>query len=929
MKIPLSTLSLLLALTAGALAEAPVTTTSLTAEEAAHQSGIHTIYFALMNHQNLSYNSPQDENEVAYKTVIDDVIRYCDESPDFFWTCEGVWMVEKWIEQTPEPEKVEHFMDLVRKGRIEVAAGYSTIPTGTYGSEQTRRITLPGLQLRERYKIPIDTLINNEIAGYTQMLPQVCEQSGVRYFYSAMGWGILGGGTTIPLGHMPFQWEGTGGARVLTWVQRESYAENFFFPHFARFFKSPDIEPGETDDQYMDKMIARRLVGYMNEGYKLDAILTSTGNDNMAAGSIHGFLPKIREWNARHKVPKIVFATPRIFFREMEKRHGKDFPVYAGDWSCAWIGSDAAARWTRNNLLTAESLGQINVTLGGRRSLHEDFGDIYRSAWQACGSHFGGVDEQHPFSHLARRNFIGPEHMRDAMSETAMILHRGMDNLADKIAVTTESVMVFNPVSWERTDPVTVSVYPRQLARGFSLRDPATSVPVEVEILEGQPSFAFVAAKLPPMGYKVFAIDRDERSSRTMVAKSDSGSEIENAFYKVRIDPERGTLASVVEKDTGHELLNTATKYPLGTVSAASHLEGFFSIPPASVLAPGKPRVTRSVSPARQVLRAEYESGAVSWLEVTLWSGMHRMDVALHVEGARLPDPGEDRRDSYFVSFPFGVPSKGAHLGYESPGGFLMPSAPGGRLPGAGTGIFVPQGTFDLRGDDGWGVHFASVECGPISLGGVGRSLVLDGSRESTFFVPIGRRPDGETGYGYDVDGLILAGTPPELGPALPHEQTLRFSISSNASRLDVTEATRFGRQLHLPLYGRDVAPNPRGFLPATSQAFFTVEPDNVALEVLKRPELGNRADVLVRVQEIAGRPAERVTLKSVFKIRDASLVQIDERPGEKKLQSRAPVQFSLKPGEFATVRLQLEPWTTKSAPEGELTVETVGPMAL
>ena len=37
----------------------------------------------------------------------------------------------------------------------------------------------------------------------------------------------------------------------------------------------------------MNKMIARRLVGYMNEGYRYDAILTSTGNDNMAAGTVN------------------------------------------------------------------------------------------------------------------------------------------------------------------------------------------------------------------------------------------------------------------------------------------------------------------------------------------------------------------------------------------------------------------------------------------------------------------------------------------------------------------------------------------------------------------------------------------------------------------------------------------------------------------
>ncbi len=258
----------------------------------------------------------------------------------------------------------------------------------------------------------------------------------------------------------------------------------------------------------------------------------------------------------------------------------------------------------------------------------------------------------------------------------------------------------------------------------------------------------------------------------------------------------------------------------------------------------------------------------------------------------------------------------------------MMPGEPGGRLPGAGTGIFVPQGAFDLRGNDGWGVQFASIELGPISLGGVGRSLVLDGSRESTFFVPIGSRPRGDTGYGYDLDGLVLAGTPPELAAAVPHEETLRFSVASTSGGLDVISVTRFGRERSLPLYAREIAPNSRGFLPDTQQSFFTVEPDNVALEVLKRPDFGNRDDVLVRVQEIAGRPVEQVTLKSVFTIKDAKITSLDERTEARPLVSRKPVQFPLKAGEFATVRLSLEPWTAKSAPEGDLTEEKIGPKA-
>jgi len=77
----------------------------------------------------------------------------------------------------------------------------------------------------------------------------------------------------------------------------------------------------------------------------------------------------------------------------------------------------------------------------------------------------------------------------------------------------------------------------------------------------------------------------------------------------------------------------------------------------------------------RQVLRADWDTGALTYMEIVLWRGLKRVDVAVKVEASDCPCQAP-RTGLVFPHLPVEHPSGQAHLNYESNGGFIELSDP-------------------------------------------------------------------------------------------------------------------------------------------------------------------------------------------------------------------------------------------------------------
>jgi hypothetical protein len=119
-------------------------------------------------------------------------------------------------------------------------------------------------------------------------------------------------------------------------------------------------------------------------------------------------------------------------------------------------------------------------------------------------------------------------YIRNAARTTSSLLDAGLSALAKAVNAKGSGVLVYNPLPWQRSGIVEIN--------GESFR----------------------AKDVPPLGYRTFPLPA------STVSKTLSGDTLENEFVRVKLDPARGVIASLVEKSTGREWVDSSSDYGLG-----------------------------------------------------------------------------------------------------------------------------------------------------------------------------------------------------------------------------------------------------------------------------------------------------------------------------------------------------------------------------
>src|SRR6185436_2038732 len=280
-----------------------------------------------------------------------------------------------------------------------------------------------------------------------------------------------------------------------------------------------------------------------------------------------------RDWNARYVWPKFIPAIPREFFdavRAEQKASGRPFspqtrdmnPIYTGK-DVSFIDTKQAQRIAENTLLAAEKFATIAWQLGARFP-----SEPIDKAWRQLlfGAHHDGITGSE--SDQVYLDLLAG--WREAAELGATTLDGALGFLGDRIdtAGVGRALVVFNALSWARTDIVRTTIDLAEGSSGIEIRDDAgRTVPFAVEAIEagqgGAPTratIAFLAADVPSVGYRTFRVLPGEGSLDDATWRAADGTSIENETYAVRVDPARGgAIESVVDRRSGKELIQSGT----------------------------------------------------------------------------------------------------------------------------------------------------------------------------------------------------------------------------------------------------------------------------------------------------------------------------------------------------------------------------------
>jgi len=867
------------------------------------------------SHWDLGFIAPPEEVLPKLKPHIDEVIANAKRDPEFRWTIESVWQIREWLARTTEgnnkdPQQIKDFVDLVNNGQIQVSAVFGSMHTEFMGAEQLNRITYDMKDLEKRLGIKTDFAMMDDVPGFTLRLPQILARSGIHYLVNGSNL-FLAGGTSLSPGQVPFYWQSPDGSRVLTWQTQsrfggytEAFADYYLDPAAREPYTKEHFYPKEWEGlpklEIMQRGVDKLLDKYGKAGYPYDAVLLLYLHDFVSSNEeAMQLLPAIREWNAAGKQPRIVVCTPAEFFRHMEAQYGNDkFPSYAGDWSGLWsevkLNSpviSAQARWLQDHAPVAELLWSL-LTFRNFTSLpagnledtriklfkYDEHSGAAQVGWPKLMSR-AEIDQQN-------REYVG--YTNSGQEDIRNLIDSGLQTLFSQVPAGKRTVVVFNPVSWQRTDVARL-----KSKEDVVLRDVVTGHPVAVQRVSAD-EVEFAATDIPALGHKSYSIETragNPTPAKTSAATKESASatSIDNSFYRIRVRSSDSAVTSIYDKQLQRELVDSAgdktanqllrwtawSSLPIGIAQIAIHVETGPVFDRIIIQRPG------TLWPETQI---------------TLYHAMKRIEFANLLDRERMPFVASNQPGEYYsFNLPFHFQGS-AQVWVEDGTGYHR--IPADYLPGARTDAAVPQHSLVLVGQsDGRTLRVTLSEREPFFnyLTGLPSAKGPNTFLNAVRLTVMHKQDQGDT---RDL-GMVNFST---VEPGLPAQSSYHFALSSADGDLNPAESYREGVSFDVPLMVTELA---GGMAPAQPQgSYFSLSSEDIALLAFKPSADGNPEHYTVRLQEIAGNKAV-TEFKSPLKITTAEETNLTENEVLGPIPIN-PLRVTLLPHQTMTLRLNI-----------------------
>jgi hypothetical protein len=488
-------------------------------------------------------------------TMIDQALAVVDQNralppeQQFVWTVPG-WPMSKILDDWPgqQPQRQQRIQRALREGRFVVHA----LPFSMHCESMEPEDLARGLGFASRVSrslrlaMPRDAKMT-DVACHTWLVATLLTHAGVEFLH-------LGCNSACSSPEVPtiFWWEGPDGSRLLTMYSATGYGTGLLPP------------PDWTHRTWL--------------------ALIHTG-DNHGPPRPEEVRKLLDE--ARAKLPGVKVRIGRLSdFADRLLAEKPQLPVVRGDMPDTWIhgpmcdpAGAKVARNVRPAMIAAESLNtqlrawgadvpQVAPTIaaafeksllygehtwGGAlhwitpygKNINFHYGEIWRQ--ERAAGRFRKLEE----SWAEHSGYI-----ESAQRLIEPLLAAHLQTLARAVHVEGRRIVVYNPLPWRRDGLVAVPA--GWTADALRASDDAEIIPVE----SAAGAIRFVARNVPAMGYRTYLPVQGE-----VGASPGAGTKaltIESPFFKAVLDPARGAVASLCDKRSGRELLDTSGPYGFG-----------------------------------------------------------------------------------------------------------------------------------------------------------------------------------------------------------------------------------------------------------------------------------------------------------------------------------------------------------------------------
>ena len=871
-----------------------------------------------ITHHDLGYTDTIEHVMRSFAGFYDDVIRFCEETADwpedskYRYTVEAGWSLQHFLENRPK-ETIDRLAKYVAEGRIEIGALYGNQISCLSGHEEAIRLMYPSFRMQQRLGGRIRCGSITDVPGLSWSLPTVLAGAGVEYFFAGcptyFEWGrndihtfwdeaaILRHGRPDA-----FWWEGPDARKVLVYYQ-SSYG----------FFRDV-VGPSSYDEVF--QTLPGMLEGLDKQGCPFDTLrYIHNGVDNCPPDMQISRI--VRDWNERWAYPRLVVATNTMFFDRL-KTQCKDLRTFRGELPDTdyVVGATSTAkettinRTTHSRLAAAEKLAAIASLLG-----REYPAEAIRTAYDSMMLY-----DEHTWG---KAYPAGPEqdwawHEKSLYSLRAagladMTLNRSAEAIAQEVRRAEDGryIVVLNPLAIERTDVVRVVKF--GAPKAFELVDVQTGekVPYQLASLGGPLSavaysayrhargsyegheltdLIFVAEDVPALGCRTYRIVPAETGPVFPIRMKAEGAMIENEFFRVQMDAQRGGVKSVFDKRLRRELVDAKAEAALGQIVVKS-------VPTGQLAGPAQiqvlPAVNGSILASAATIAAAPGCPQVIQ-EVTLYDRLARVDLANRVLKDSSP-----LMEVYFA-FPFAVEKP--QFRFEGTDSVMEPLKD--QFPGSNSNYYAVQHWADVS-DGQIGITLSAAESHLMEFGGLWPCYVSQAHHGLTppgFGQPFTTAEQMSKGhiYAFVMDSNFRT----NFQPVQQGDMLFRYSIASHEGDWRKGNCRDFGWSFANPLIAVQVEGKKDGRIDPMA-GFCTVEPANVMLMTVKQAEDGR--GLILRLIETQGQSAKAVITLPHLTVSRCSMTNLVEQDG-RDLPSE-PHAVSVAVGAFGveTVRVLAE----------------------
>ncbi len=519
----------------------------------------------LMNssHQDIAWMDSPEKCMIDRDTMLlTPLMKKLKMNPDYRFNIEDVLMIREYLHRHPEVRNV--LSQFLLNGHLQCGASYNMPYEEMYfGESLIRQFYLGKKWLEEQfpgYKSRIYWSV--DVPGRTLQMPQILKKSGVPYMVlSRQEEGI-------------YHWYGPDSSYITVYspghyanafpALNQGFEKAVLFlgkegKKWEQFYVEPSPGPVLPVLSDWDMSVARDYSALTEKWSSLRADL------NLLPGS------------DRLQLPPIQMITAETFFKKLEQNH-VDYNKIEGERPDIWIYIHGPSHHKALNasrrgdilLPAAEKFATVNALLEKTFAKYPQ--NKLNKAWEnkiypdhGWGGKHGDITDGLFRRKLENSAFLAKEILRDQLYRIAgKIKMNRKDNIP---------LVVFNSLSWKRSDPVTVEIkLPEGFGKDITLvdsdgKDMITQLDHIKTYADGSlcsAGLTFIAKDIPSVGYRTYYIKSlNAIRKNAPLLKSESPAILENFFYRVTLFP--GGIQQVYDKQLKRNLFDDS-KFAVGDV---------------------------------------------------------------------------------------------------------------------------------------------------------------------------------------------------------------------------------------------------------------------------------------------------------------------------------------------------------------------------